>query len=76
MSDYERQVATHFPCPPLVCVARECLAGTPWCLEQGVRTVSVQERYLLLLTCRDEQHQVELLERFQGEGIPCKALLL
>src|SRR5271167_2118598 len=31
--------------------------------------VSVLEQYLLLLTCRDEQHQVELLLRFQGEGL-------
>jgi len=37
--------------------------------------VSVPEQYLVLLTCRDEQHQVELLLRFQGEGLPCKALL-
>jgi len=36
---------------------------------------AVPEQYLLLLTCRDEQHQVELLERFQNEGLPCKALL-
>jgi len=37
--------------------------------------VAVPEQYLLLLTCRDEQHQVELLQRFQTEGLPCKALL-
>jgi hypothetical protein len=37
--------------------------------------VSVPEQFLLLLTCRDEQHQVELLQRFQSEGLPCKALL-
>jgi len=30
---------------------------------------------LVLITCRDEQHQVELLQRFQNEGLPCKALL-
>jgi len=36
---------------------------------------AVSEQYLLLLTCRDEQHQVELLHRFQTEGLPCKALL-
>jgi len=36
---------------------------------------AVPEQYLLLITCRDEKHQVELLERFQGEGLPCKALL-
>jgi hypothetical protein len=36
---------------------------------------AVPEQYLLLLTCRDEQHQVELLHRFQTEGLPCKPLL-
>jgi hypothetical protein len=29
----------------------------------------------LLITSRDEKHQVELLQRFQAEGVPCKALL-
>jgi hypothetical protein len=36
---------------------------------------TVPEQYLLLITCRDEKHQVELLERFQGERLPCKVLL-
>jgi hypothetical protein len=33
------------------------------------------EQFLVLVTCRDEQHQVELLDRFRGEGLECKALL-
>jgi hypothetical protein len=32
-------------------------------------------QYLVLITCRDEKHQVELLGRFHGEGLECKALL-
>jgi hypothetical protein len=32
-------------------------------------------QYLVLITCRDEKHQVDLLGRFQGEGLECKALL-
>jgi hypothetical protein len=36
---------------------------------------TVREQYLVLVTCRDEEHQVELLQRFQEEGLPCKALL-
>jgi hypothetical protein len=36
---------------------------------------TVREQYLVLVTCRDEEHQVALLQRFQGEGLPCKALL-
>ncbi len=36
---------------------------------------TVPEQFLLLITCRDERHQVELLTRFQGEGLECRALL-
>ena len=36
---------------------------------------SCPEQWLILITCRDEQHQVELLQRFQNEGLPAKALL-
>jgi hypothetical protein len=35
----------------------------------------VPEQYLILVTCRDERHQVELLGRFRTEGLECKALL-
>jgi hypothetical protein len=33
------------------------------------------EQFLVMITCRDEQHQVELLQRFGGEGLECRALL-
>jgi hypothetical protein len=33
------------------------------------------EQYLILVTCRDEKQQVELLGRFHHEGLSCKALL-
>jgi hypothetical protein len=33
------------------------------------------EQFLVLVTCRDERQQVELLRRFRGEGLECKALL-
>lgn len=33
------------------------------------------EQFLILVTCRDEAEQVELLERFQSEGLECKPLL-
>jgi hypothetical protein len=36
---------------------------------------ALPEQYYLLLTCRDERHQVELLTRFQAEGLTCKAVL-
>jgi hypothetical protein len=35
----------------------------------------IPEQYLILVTCRDERHQVELLGRLQGEGLECRALL-
>jgi hypothetical protein len=34
---------------------------------------TLPEQYLVLIECRDEQHQVELLERFQQEGLSCQA---
>jgi hypothetical protein len=33
------------------------------------------EQWLVLVTCRDEKQQAELLERFHREGLECKALL-
>lgn len=32
-------------------------------------------QYLILIECRDEPHQVELLGQLQAQGIACKALL-
>ena len=32
-------------------------------------------QFLILVTCRDEKHQVELLHRLGGEGLECRALL-
>jgi hypothetical protein len=41
----------------------------------AVGVEGLAEQWLVLVTCRDERHQVELLQRFQAEGLPCKALL-
>jgi hypothetical protein len=35
----------------------------------------VGEQYMVLVMCKDEKQQLTLLERFQGEGLACKALL-
>jgi hypothetical protein len=35
----------------------------------------VPAEFAVLIPCRDEAHQVELLERFQRDGLECKALL-
>lgn len=39
------------------------------------RPVSIPEQFLILIICRDENQQVELLGRFKAEGLECKALL-
>jgi hypothetical protein len=33
------------------------------------------EQFLILVTCRSESHQVELLEKLQAQGISCRALV-
>ena len=33
------------------------------------------EQWLVLVKCRDEKQRVALLERFQREGLECKALV-
>jgi ParB-like chromosome segregation protein Spo0J len=33
------------------------------------------EQFLILIQCRDEAQQAELLARFDAEGIPCKPLM-
>jgi hypothetical protein len=33
------------------------------------------EQFLILITCRNESHQRELFEKFQSEGISCRALV-
>jgi hypothetical protein len=33
-------------------------------------------QHKIIVDCRDEQHQAELLERFDAEGITCKALIV
>jgi ParB-like chromosome segregation protein Spo0J len=33
------------------------------------------EKWMVVVTCRDEEHQVELLERFQGEGLEVQAIV-
>src|SRR5262245_24717550 len=40
---------------------------------KGVEAFPAQ--FLVLVTCRDEAHQVELLEKFCREGLECRALL-
>jgi hypothetical protein len=54
--------------------AADGLLETPhWNLPRDIQ--DVPEQFVILVTCRDEKHQVELLGRFTNEGLPCKALL-
>jgi hypothetical protein len=54
-------------------VADKLLQTPHW--EPPVGVEDMPEQFLILVTCRDEQQQVELLGRFQREGLPCKAVL-
>jgi hypothetical protein len=36
---------------------------------------ALPSQYLIVVTCRDEPHQIELLQRLTSEGLACKALL-
>jgi hypothetical protein len=51
--------------------AAQALVGDPTDPSAG----AVPEQWLILITCRDEKHQTELLGRLHGEGVECKALL-
>ena len=53
--------------------ARAALDSKPEPIKWGTKTIEAQ--FHVLITCRDEKEQVELLKRFQGEGLRCKALL-
>jgi hypothetical protein len=53
--------------------ARACLEGPPGRERSEVGTVS--EQWYVLVTCRDEKQQVEVLGRLSGEGLECRALL-
>ena len=51
----------------------DAVAATETTLREA--TAEPVEQYLVLITCRDEAHQIELLERFQAEGLSSKALM-
>ncbi|HEY7425361.1 MAG TPA: hypothetical protein VH682_14105 [Gemmataceae bacterium] len=51
-------------------VAETLAARTP-----PQRAEDIPEQFLLLVECADEQTQIELLQRFQEEGLKCKALV-
>ncbi|HMF15053.1 MAG TPA: hypothetical protein VKE94_22210 [Gemmataceae bacterium] len=44
-------------------------------LARSDETIAPPEQFLVLIECRDEAQQVELLERFGAEGLRCKAIV-
>jgi hypothetical protein len=44
-------------------------------LGESEKALQLSEQFLVLITCRDEKQQVDLLGRFQGEGLECKVLV-
>jgi hypothetical protein len=65
------------PVPPELDEAWRAAAQA--CLEQpkGKRwgSKALEEQWYVLVECRDEKQQVELLTRFKGKGLTCKAVL-
>jgi hypothetical protein len=53
--------------------ARACLEGPAGRDRPAVE--SVPEQWFVLVTCRDEEEQVALLERLGREGLECRAIL-
>ena len=54
--------------------AAKAVAGQPY--EPSKDGVPMgAEQWLVLVTCKNEQEQVALLKRFQGEGLECRALM-
>lgn len=41
----------------------------------GREVTPAPDQFLIVVTCRDERHQVDLLQRFHAEGPQCRALL-
>jgi hypothetical protein len=67
------------PAPPELQAAWQATAETALrdaALPRPSRDLAaLPEQYLLLVTCRDERHQVELLGRLRAEGLECRPLL-
>ncbi len=42
---------------------------------RGRNELEISEQFLIVVTCRNEKQQVELMGKFQGEGLEVKALV-
>jgi hypothetical protein len=54
---------------------RDKLLGGAEDVKQEDVDLTFEAEYKILVTCRDDAHQTELLERFNDEGVVCKALV-
>src|SRR5581483_10914454 len=66
------------PVPPELAEAWQAAAEA--CLERPAKGKplggeALVEQWYVLVECRDEKQQVELLTRFQAQGLTCKAVL-
>ena len=64
--------------PPALAAAWEAAAGALLADEKGKWPMAgemLPPAFYVLVTCRDERQQVELLGRFKGVGLECKAVL-
>lgn len=52
------------------------LVPTQASAESASEPASLTLQYNILITCEDEQQQVELLDRFSAEGLSCRALIV
>lgn len=52
-------------------VLQEASERTKHALKSAER--EIEERFFVLIECKDDDEQRELLERFQGEGLKCQA---
>jgi hypothetical protein len=54
-------------------------ASVAQCAEATQKTLEAAQlpptQFLVLIECRDERHQLEVLEKLQVEGLTCKALI-
>jgi hypothetical protein len=65
--------------PPELAAAWQAAAGALLEEEKCKRDLKADvlgEAFYVLITCRDERQQVELLRRFKAEGMECKAVLV
>jgi hypothetical protein len=76
--EHDRLLELAPPVPPDLQVVWEATAEANRMADlktKQAEDAAIPEQFLILITCRDEQQQIEWLRRFQSEGMDCRALL-